>query len=120
MSNLIKTEHVQYTQHLADFIKALIDTQLKHYASDLFPELDVIDETTFNRGLIRAQQVCTTLNLPLHEHFKKVYRTAGNRIYCDYRLSHTAYLLVSINGDVGSKKVAQIQMELVNKLLGIA
>lgn len=78
----------------------------------------MIDENKFNQSIVRAQQVCTTLNLPLHEHFKKIYRTSENHIYCDYRLSYTAYLLVGINGDVESKKVAQIQMELVKKLIG--
>lgn len=118
MNMLIKTDDIHTAQCLADFSRAIIDTRLKHYASDLYPELELMDEDTFNHGLVRAQQVCTTLNLPLHEHFKKVYRTSDNHIYCDYRLSHTAYLLVGINGDVGSRKVAQIQLELVNKLLG--
>ncbi len=117
MSALVKTDYTYYDQPFAEFVKTLINIQLKHYASDLFPELEMIDETKFNKGLVRAQQVCTTLNLPLNEHFKKVFRTSGNHVYCDYRLSHTAYLLVGINGDVQSKKVAQIQMELVKKLL---
>lgn len=117
MSTLIKSEYTYYNQSFAEFVKAVINAQLKHYASDLFPELETVDEITFNRGLIRAQKVCATLKLPLHEHFKKVYRTSGNNIYCDYRLSHTAYILVGLNGDVESKKVAQIQLELVKKLL---
>ncbi|MBC8320425.1 MAG: hypothetical protein H8E34_06870 [Bacteroidetes bacterium] len=118
MRAIIKTDDVYTTQHLTNFIKALIDSRLKHYASDLYPELEMIDKEAFNQSLIRAQKVCATLNLPLHMHFKKVYRTSGNNIYCDYRLSHTAYLLVGINGDVESKKVAQIQLELVNRLIG--
>ena len=117
MTTLTRTDYTVYSQSFSEFVSALVNTQLRHYASDLFPELDMIDENTFNLGLVRAQQVCTTMNLPLHEHFKKVYRTDGNRIYCDYRLSHTAYLLVGINSDAGSKKVAQIQFELVKKLL---
>ncbi len=118
MNALVKTNDIYNVQFLAEFVKAIIDARLKHYASDLYPALETVDENKFNNSLVRAQQVCTTLNLPIHEHFKKVYRTSGNHIYCDYRLSHTAYLLVSINGDVGSKKVAQIQMDLVNRLLG--
>lgn len=117
MSMLINTDYTHYDQSFTEFVKALVNTQLKHYASDLFPELETVDEITFNRGLIRAQKVCATLNMPIHEHFKKVYRTSGNKIYCDYRLSHTAYLLVGLNGDVESKKVAQIQIELVERLL---
>jgi len=117
MSTLARTNDIHSVQFLADFLRAIIDTKLKHYASDLYPELELFDENIFNTSLVRAQQVCTTLDLPIHEHFKKVYRTAGNHIYCDYRLSHTAYLLVSINGDVESKKVAQVQMELVERLL---
>ena len=118
MSTLVKADHTHYNQSFIEFVNSMVNSQLKHYASDLFPELEMIDEYRFNHGIERAQQVCVTLNLPLHAHFKKVYRTSGTHIYCDYRLSHTAYLLVGINGDVGSKKVAQIQMEMVKKLLG--
>lgn len=118
MNTLVRTDDIHSVQFLADFLRAIIDTKLKHYASDLYPELESFDENIFNNSLKRAQQVCATLDLPIHEHFKKVYRTFGNHIYCDYRLSHTAYLLVSINGDVGSKRVAQVQMELVNQILG--
>ncbi|RLD76045.1 MAG: hypothetical protein DRJ10_14225 [Bacteroidetes bacterium] len=117
MNTLVKTDDIYDVNFLAEFLRAVVDTQLKHYASDLYPELETVNENIFNNSLERAQQVCTTLNLPIHEHFKRVYRTSGNHIYCDYRLSHTAYLLVSINGDVGSKKVAQIQLDLVNRLL---
>lgn len=117
MSSLIKIEHTHYHSTLSDFINAIKDAQLKHYASDLLPELELNDEESFNHSLARAQQVCTTLNLPINEHFKRVYRTFEGRVYCDYKLSHTAYILVSINGDVNSKKVAKIQMELVSTLM---
>jgi len=118
MSTIVRTDDIYKVQFLVGFLSAIVDAQLKHYASDLYPELESLDENTFNNSLERAQQVCTTLDLPIHEHFKKIYRTSGNHVYCDYRLSHTAYLLVSINGDVESKKVAQIQLDLVNRLLG--
>ena len=117
MNTLIKTDDIHNVQFLAGFLRAVVDAQLTHYASDLYPELESMDEITFNNSLQRAQKVCTTLNLPIHEHFKKIFRTSGRHIYCDYRLSHTAYILVSINGDVESKKVAQIQLELVERLL---
>ena len=102
---------------LNGFINAIVDNELKHYASDLFPELEMEDEKAFNISLGRARQVCITMNLPVEKHFKRIYRTNNNKIYCDYKLSHTAYLLVGINGDVRHSKVAQIQMELVKLLL---
>lgn len=117
MRSLIRIEQTQYNTPITDFIFAVKDAKLKHYASDLFPELEMINEELFNHSLQRAQKVCATLNIPVHEHFKRVYRTSENKIYCDYKLSHIAYILVSINGDVSSKKVAKIQMELVNTLL---
>jgi len=117
MPSIINIEYTSHRSPIADFIFAVKDSKLVHYASDLFPELDMVDEELFNHSLYRAQKVCTTMNFPVHEHFKKVYRTSDNNIYCDYKLSHIAYLLVSINGDVSSKKVAKIQMELVNTLL---
>ena len=94
------------------------DCRLRHYASDLFPELEMDDEIAFNESLIRARQVCSTLHIPLNDHFKKVYRFSHGNVYCDYKLSNTAYILVSINGDVSRKNVARIQVELIRKLLG--
>lgn len=117
MSALIHYEHMANHQPIINFVNAVVDNQLKHYASDLFPELQLKDEETFNISLMRAQQVCATLDLPIEHHFKKIYRTDGNRIYCDYRLSHAAYVLIGINGDVNHIKVANIQMELVNLLV---
>jgi hypothetical protein len=117
MNALIRIEHSQKNEPLVDFLNAIVDAQLIHYASDLYPELEMPDEESFNQSLNRAQQVCSTLNLPVHEHFKRIYRTSKNHVYCDYKLSHTAYILVSINGDVSRKKVAQIQMELVQSLI---
>jgi len=72
MSTLIKSDYTYYDQSFAEFVKALINTQLKHYASDLFPELETVDEITFNRGLIRAQKVCTTLNCQYTNILKKI------------------------------------------------
>ena len=118
MSNLIIIDHSQPTNSILNFINALADTRLRHYASDLFPELEMTDEKSFNKSLYKAQQVCSTLRIPVHEHFKKIYRTSGNHVYCDYKLSHTAYILIGINGDVSRQKVAQIQMDLVSSLIG--
>lgn len=104
-------------KHIANFVTAIVESQLTHYASDLYPELGVENDTLFIDSLNRAQQVCATLKLPVKEHFKKVYRFAEGDVYCDYKLSHTAYILVSINGDVSRRNVARIQMELVKYLL---
>lgn len=117
MNTLMHFDQEYYNNSIREFIDAVIDNDLKHYASDLFPELEMTDEDAFNHSLIRAQQVCATLNLPVHKHFKRIYRTSKGRVYCDYKLSHTAYLLVGINGDVKHHKVAKIQMELVKLLL---
>jgi Leu/Phe-tRNA-protein transferase len=118
MNTLIHIDHLNIANpSLTGFINAISDKELKHYASDLFPELEMEDEEAFNVSLRRARQVCITMNLPVEKHFKRIYRTSNNKIYCDYKLSHTAYLLVGINGDVRHGKVAQIQMELVKLLL---
>ncbi len=117
---MITPVHNDYNSHnqaIRNFLDALVDNELKHYASDLFPELEMTDEAAFNKSLLRAQQVCETLNIPIHHHFKRIYRTSSGRIYCDYKLSHTAYILVGINGDAKHEKVAKIQMELVKLLL---
>ncbi len=119
MNTLIHFDHLSHSnKSINDFMNAVIENELKHYASDLFPELEMTDEKAFNDSLYRAEQVLITMNLPVSKHFKKVYRTSKGKVYCDYKLSHIAYLLVGINGDVRRSKVAKIQMELVKLLLG--
>lgn len=118
MNTLVRLHDIQMHGVINQFVNALNDAQLTHYASDLLPELELANEISFMESITRAQQVMATLNLPIEGHFKRIYRTTEGCIYCDYKLSHVAYLLVSINGDVANKKVASIQYELIKRLIG--
>lgn len=117
MDNLIRLQDLQIHSALSEFLIALRDARLIHYASDLLPELELANEVDFMISIRKAKRVMATLNLPVEEHFRKIYRTRGEYVFCDYKLSHIAYLLVSINGDVENQQVARIQLELVNRLL---
>lgn len=117
MDNLIRLQDLQMHSALRDFLIALSDARLIHYASDLLPELELIDEVDFMSSIQKAKQVMATLHMPVEEHFRRIYRTREGLVYCDYKLSHVAYLLVGINGDVSNKKVASIQYELIKRLL---
>ncbi len=119
MNNLVRFHDLHTHLALEQFIQALNDAHLTHYASDLLPELELANEIGFMESIGKAQQVMATLNLPIESHFKRIYRTKEGCIYCDYKLSHVAYLLVGINGDVSNPKVAGIQYELINRLLRI-
>lgn len=118
MNTLVRLHDFQTNRALLGFLNALADAQLTHYASDLLPELELVDEIEFMRSIKKAQQVLTTLSLPLDQHFRKIYRTREGHVFCDYKLSPMAYMLVGINGNVANRKVASIQHELIKKLLG--
>ncbi len=118
MNTLARFHEYQTNRALLNFLNALADAQLTHYASDLLPELELANEIEFMHSIQKAQQVLTTLSLPVGRHFKKIYRTRDGHVFCDYKLSHVAYMLVGINGNVANRKVASIQLELIKKLLG--
>ncbi|OFY50976.1 MAG: hypothetical protein A2W85_05025 [Bacteroidetes bacterium GWF2_41_31] len=116
MDNLIRIQDLQMHSALSEFLIALSDARLIHYASDLLPELELNNEVDFMNSIQKAKQVMATLHMPVEEHFKRIYRTRDGLVYCDYKLSHVAYILVGINGDVSNKKVASIQYELIKRL----
>lgn len=117
MNTIVRFHDFHMHLALEQFAQALNDAHLTHYASDLLPELELANEISFMDSIGKAQQVMATLNLPVESHFKRIYRNNEGCIYCDYKLSHIAYLLVSINGDVANPKVAGIQYELISRLL---
>ena len=103
---------------LLEFIDAVIDSDMRHYASEIIEMVEMGREQELLEAMQRAQTACQTMNIPIEQHFKKVYRESHQNVVCDYKLSPLAFGLICINANPANKNIARIQIEMINKLLG--
>jgi hypothetical protein len=102
---------------LLEFIDAAIDSNMRHYASEIIELVEMGKEEELRGAMLRAQEACRVMGIPLENHFKKVYRDAEREVVCDYKLSPLAFGLVCINASPANKNIARIQVEMVKKLM---
>ncbi len=116
---IINDDELYRFHGLLEFIDAVIDSNMRHYASEIIELVEMGNEKEIINAMIRAQDACRALDIPVEEHFKKVYRDdLQHRVICDYKLSPLAFGLICINANPKNKNIARIQVELINKLLG--
>ena len=115
---LIDTNDVYSFKGLLEFIDAAIDSNMRHYASEMIELVDIGKEDELQGAMLRAQEACKVMGIPLENHFKKVYRDAEHEVVCDYKLSPLAFGLVCVNASPANKNIARIQVEMVKKLMG--
>lgn len=87
-----------------------IETSLNFFAVDIMEILDIADEEEITISLNRAFQVCSKLNIPFNENFKRVYRFNGEVLIADWKISPLACYLIIINCDPGHERVAEAQL----------
>ena len=80
------------------------------YSSELMEALNYDDEDNYQNALRQALRACASLNVPVRYHFQIIYRSSGKGTYKDYKLSHFACYLVTMNADPSNEKVAQAQL----------
>lgn len=114
---LMTLEQTNLKNPLENFLDSVADQKLTYYASDLLELTGCASMKELSQALKRATEVCSCMHLPLRENFKVVYRSHEGEVLQDWRLSPMAYLLLIINADAHSELVAQMQVELVNKVL---
>lgn len=114
---LMTLEQTILNSPLEKFLDSLADQNLTYYASDLLELTGCASMHELSLALKKATEVCNCMHLPLRENFKVVYRSREGEVLQDWRLSPMAYLLLIINSDVNSEVVAQMQVELVKKVL---
>jgi hypothetical protein len=114
---LIDSEDIYRFHGLLEFIDAVIDSNMRHYASEIIEIVEIGREEELLEALKRAQDACRVLNIPLDKHFKKVYRESKHNIVCDYKLSPLAFGLICINANPVNKNIARIQIEMIKRLI---
>ncbi len=84
--------------------------QLKHLAGELLQDIGIHDATELQQILERAFDVCCQVNLPIEQHFKKVFLFSDGQLITDWLLSDMASYLLLVNGDPRNYNVARAQL----------
>lgn len=84
------------------------------YASELTDKLK-ISEDDFDEAIERAFSACVSLNIPIKNNFKSVYRSFESYLVTDWKLSSLACYLIVINADPANASVARVQLLFATK-----
>ena len=101
--------------HLEDisfsrFVDEVLNDRCRFYASDLMEALNMEESEEFEEIINIAERACLSLNIPVKHHFKAVFRQDESGLRRDFKLSHLACYLISINGDPVNPSVARAQI----------
>jgi hypothetical protein len=84
------------------------------YASELTDRLKISEEELDN-AMERAFNACVSLNIPIRNNFRSVYRSFENYLVTDWKLSSLACYLIIINADPSNPHVAKTQILFATK-----
>lgn len=110
-------EHIAINNPIESFTDSLADRNLTRYASELLEQRGCNNLQELSNAVKRATEVCNCMHMPLQENFKVVYRSRNGEVVQDWRLSPMAYLLTALNSDSRNTFVAQLQVEMVKRML---
>jgi len=74
-----------------------IETKLNYFASEIMETLHIEDAAEIALSLNRTFQACGILHIPFNRNFKKVYRSDGENLIADWKISSFACYLIIIN-----------------------
>jgi hypothetical protein len=114
---LMTIEHTSHNSPIESFADSLAARNLTCYASELLEQHGCNTLHELSNAVKRATEICNCLHIPLQENFKVVYRSRNGEVIQDWRLSPTAYLLTALNSDSRNTMVAQLQVEMVRRML---
>lgn len=113
--------HIIYEEYRFKVINRFLDIlrirKCTHYASD-FLQADEDELDKVPNSVNRTIEVFKTLQLPIEDHFYRVYRNSHDVIYEDWKLSELACIYMFMNGgptDVSN--LAQQQNSLIDQML---
>ena len=84
--------------------------RLLYYASEVMERLGDISANDFAETLLRTMKICSALDIPINDNFKKIYRYDGEKMITDWQLSPLACYLLLLNGNPMNPAVAKIQL----------
>ncbi len=110
-----KPEPLRYNPIEESLRESVTNRYLRHYAIDILERAGIEDEVEMEGALLRAMQVCRSMNIPLEENFKMVYRNEGREVLQDFKLSDLASSLLMMNANTANVFVAKTQIELIRQ-----
>jgi hypothetical protein len=84
------------------------------YASELTDRLKISEED-FDDAIERAFSACVSLDIPIRNNFRQVYRSFEDYLVTDWKLTSLACYLIIINADPANANVARIQLIFATK-----
>jgi len=88
----------------------LLDAHLNYLASEIMEALEIEDADEISESLNRAFLACSTLHIPLHRNFKRIYCYDGEHMIADWKISSLACYLIVINCNPAHENVAKAQI----------
>lgn len=84
--------------------------KLKYFATEVMKELNIDLQIEIFDALERAKSACCSLDIPCEAHFKKIYRSNGESMIIDWKLSSLACYLVVVNAHPSNPSIARAQL----------
>lgn len=102
LDEVLATQQIKQTHHRQ---------RLTYYASDIMGRMgENILAAGFTDTLFRTFKVCSALEIPINDNFKKIYRYDGQQMITDWKLSPLACYLLMLNGNPQNPSVAKVQL----------
>lgn len=89
--------------------------QLRYYASEIMEELGCEASDEIQSALNRAIQACRSMQVPIDQNFRQVYRYDGEKLVVDWKLSSLGCYLLVVNADPCNPVVARAQLYVFMK-----
>lgn len=96
-----------------DYEKSVHAITLRHLVSDIMDDLGYCNEIDLRNALLRAFEVCCTLQIPISDNFRKIYRYNKDSVEVDWQVSDLGCYLLLINGNSCNPNVAKAQLRAI-------
>lgn len=113
--------HLMYNEYrfegITRFMDILRTRKCTRYASD-FLQVDEDDIPMVEDSVKRTMEIFKTLQVPIEDHFYKIYRGRSPFVYKDWKLSELACIYMLMNGDpTDVSNLAHQQNSLIDQML---
>jgi hypothetical protein len=95
--------------HLGNDPHWYYEKEMNYSAWEIMQELEISHED-MSRAIERVFHACTSLHIPFERNFKPFYRSDGEQVFKDWKLSALGCYLVVINCDPINEQVARAQL----------
>ena len=104
----------EYASVLDDVADRIIASHLIHYTSTLIGD-ELFDEEELELALHKAMETCNAAGMPLVNHFKLIYISAGGQLRRDWLVSDLGFHLVILNKEVTSPLSAKLKIQVLTR-----